>query len=148
MKRWILTTAKTIVVAGILVLPLQPLKAACVVSASGVFFGNYSPFSDSPEDSVGDVVVDCDTATSYTVILYSGNGSYQDRYLAGPEDQLYYNLYVDVNRVTVWGDGSGDTSVVSGSQDYESHSVYGRIHSGQNVRPGSYQDSIVVEIQY
>lgn len=148
MQSWIHISAKTIAVAGLLVLPMSIVQAACVVSASGVVFDTYSPFSDSPEDSVGEIVVDCDTATSYTLILGAGNGSYQDRYLSGPEDLLYYNLYIDVNRTTVWGDGTGDTAVVSGSEAYESHPVYGRIESGQNVRPDSYQDSIVVQVEY
>ncbi|MCP1727232.1 spore coat protein U-like protein [Natronospira proteinivora] len=134
--------------AGLLVLPVHASQAACTLSASGLIFDNYSPFSASPEDSVGEIVVECEEATAYTLVLEPGNGTYQDRYLSGPEDQLYYNLFVDVNRITVWGDGSGDTAVESGNQQYEAHSVYGRIFSGQNVRPGSYQDSIVVRVEY
>lgn len=134
--------------AAVFFLPASGLHAACAISASGLIFDTYSPFKDSPEDSVGEIVVDCDTATSYTLILEPGNGSYQNRHLSGPQDLLYYNLYIDVNRITVWGDGTGDTAVGGGSQQYESHAVYGRIESGQNVRPGSYQDSIVVRVEY
>lgn len=141
-------TAIRLAFTGLFILPAPSLHAACTISASGVMFDIYSPFSTSPEDSAGEVIVDCDTSTAYTIALDPGNGSYGARYLSGPEDQLYYNLYVDVNRLTVWGDSTGGTAVRSGSEAYESHTVYARIESGQNVRPGSYQDSIVVRIEY
>lgn len=119
--------------------------ATCTVSTAGVAFGSYDPFASQPLDSVGSITVHCDTTTSYSATLSPGNGSFGNRLMKDGSHTLAYNLYVDTTRVTVWGDGSGTTSVQSGTSDTPLP-VYGRIRAGQNAYVGAYADTIVVTV--
>ncbi len=67
-------------------------------------------------------------------------------------DQLQYNLYLDPSRSTVWGDGSAGTSQYGPSSPPNASSVllniYGRMPARQNVRAGSYSDTVVITIVF
>jgi spore coat protein U-like protein len=72
--------------------------------------------------------------------------------LSGSE-RLYYNLYLDPGRSTVWGDGTGGTgqySVSKTKNDWLNLNipVYGRVPPAQDVAPGSYSDLIVVTVNW
>ena len=67
-------------------------------------------------------------------------------------NSLSYNLYLNAARTTIWGDGSGGTSVhgpvaapLLGSVTVN---VFGRITARQNVGVGAYSDVIVATINY
>lgn len=125
---------------------------ACTVSASGVSFGSFDPLENVAVESAGDVTVTCSPSASYTVELSTGGaGSFSPREMTGPESRtLQYNLYLDASRAIVWGDGNGGTSTVEGSDDGTgtTHTVYGKIPSGQNPYVGSYSDSVTVTVIY
>lgn len=134
-------------------------QAACSVSTSSVAFGTYNPLSGSPNDSTGSVTVNCSfllaLALSYTISFSAGSyGSYATRKMASGTSRLNYNLYTDLLRSQVWGDGSAGTSTVPGGSLIallvysQIHPVYGRIPSGQAVSSGSYADSITVTLTY
>lgn len=127
---------------------LPAWSVTCSLSTNGVNFGSYDVFSYVNSDGAGSVSVSCDAAASYLITLSSGNGSYASRWMASGAHQLAYNLYRDASRSTIWGDGTGDSAVVSGSGTGATHTVYGRIPSRQNVYAGSYSDSIVVIVTY
>lgn len=67
---------------------------------------------------------------------------------------LGYNLYTDATRSTIWGDGNAgtftiaDAYVLTAITITRNYPVYGRIFPGQNVRVGSYADSITVTVNY
>ena len=134
---------------GLLLLLSFPADSAvCNVATAGVAFGSYAPLSTFPSDGAAAITVTCDVAAPYTLALSSGAGSFQERRMSGPGHVLRYNLYLDVPRVTVWGDGSSATAVVSGSATPGNHTVYGRIPAGQNVGAGAYADNIIVTLTY
>lgn len=128
--------------------------AQCSVSATPVMFGAYPPFSPVPTDSTGTVSVTCQGATqSYTVALsIGGGGAYATRSMLGPGVRMGYQLYSDVARSQVWGDGSGGSTLVAGSMrrggGTVSHTVYGRIPALQVLIPGTYSDTIIVTLTW
>jgi spore coat protein U-like protein len=125
---------------------------ACTLSAQAVVLGNYDFMSPQPLDGVGHVVVTCDAATSYRISLSPGRGSYAARTLSDGSHDLTYNLYADVNHLTVWGDGSGGSTTVSGSTPgsgaSDDKTVYASAPAGQNPYEGAYSDAIVVTLEF
>ncbi|MBD8524660.1 Csu type fimbrial protein [Pseudomarimonas arenosa] len=135
-------------IAGCGLLPCSVL--ACSVTSSGVAFGAYNVFDVSPVEVAGAITVDC--ATPYTVSLSVSlnNGSFAPRRLDSLDDSLDYYLYTDPARTTIWGDGTSGTSTVagSGSGSPVDHTVYGRIPALQDVKAGSYADTIIVTLEW
>jgi spore coat protein U-like protein len=122
----------------------------------GVAFGPYDPFTSSPLDSTGSMTLRCENVgPSDTVIIDLGRGSatsYTSRAMHSGIDVLQYNLYLDAARTAIWGDGTGGSSHYGPFQPPSGSdltlSVYGRIPARQNVRAGSYTDTITVTIYY
>jgi spore coat protein U-like protein len=136
-------------IAAILLATAQQVwSATCTVSTLGVNFGSYDVFSNQNLDSTGNISVICNNATLYTIFLSPGGGSYASRSMASGVNRLNYNLYTDPSRASVWGDGSGGTSIAGGSAIPANHPIYGRIPARQNVYVGSYSDSITVTLNF
>jgi len=124
---------------------------SCTVSVVGVSFGAIDPLGAGAIDSTGQVSVTCDPGGNYQVELGAGTGSYAQREMTGPgSGVLDYNLYTDVSRSVVWGDGTVGSAVVSGSDGGAgtTHTVYGRIPASQSPVAGSYADNIIVTVVF
>ncbi|QHI98831.1 fimbrial major subunit CsuA/B family protein [Xylophilus rhododendri] len=135
-------------VAMALLPPAGALAASCSVSSSGLSFGPYDPFAPGALDGAGDIAVQCDADTAYSIALGPGSGSYAARQMPGAGTALAYNLFVAASRLAVWGDGSAGTSLVSGSVAGAHYTVYGRIPAAQNVPAGAYADQLVITVSY
>lgn len=137
-----------------------PARAAitgtCTASATGVSFGTYNLLSATPLTSTGTVTVNCSGATkitgnnSVTVELSTGqSGTFTARSLGA---NFGYNLYQDSAHTEIWGDGTGGSTIYTGSitngQDEFTATVYGEIPAQQNPAPGSYTDTITVTVNY
>lgn len=133
--------------------------AGCLVSATPVPFGAYNPASVSATDATGTVSVTCTVLVavgmSWTVTLSKGMGlTYSPRKLINGSAVLGYNLYTTSARTVIWGDGTGGTGFVSDSvflavgTSHYNYTIYGRIPPLQDVKSGSYADSIVVTVTY
>jgi len=142
--RWI----KALIMAILVICPSWAW-AQCTVSATGVDFGSYNASSGSPTDATGSVTVSCTPSASTTVKLESGlysGGSFNPRKVSdGLGNYLNYNLYTDASCTIVWGDGTGGTSIQAGGSDVI---VYGRIPALQRVKPGTYNDSILITVEW
>jgi spore coat protein U-like protein len=71
--------------------------------------------------------------------------------LATGTELLNYNLFTNAARTTIWGDGTAGTSRVSRNlrrNQPVNLTVYGRIPAGQDVRIGSYSETLTVTITY
>ncbi|WP_200845213.1 spore coat U domain-containing protein [Roseomonas sp. 18066] len=145
-------------VAGLLLLPAAA-QAACTLAATPLAFGNYSPRAAATTTSVGTISLTCVALIglnlSYSIRLSAGGGgSYAARRMASGASHLAYQLFRDSAGASIWGDGTGGTAVVSGTETLfllgsgRSFSVYGRIPAGQNVAPGSYTDTVQVTVTY
>ncbi len=139
--------------------------ADCSVTVTGVAFGAYDPTISAPDDSTGTVTVTCTYTgggaggVSYSVAFSRGNSNnYTQRKMLAGTKALNYNLYRDSARSIVLGDGTGGTSILSGSFTVGpgvgnrtrtgTHTVYGRAPALQPVDPGSYSDPIVVTLTF
>lgn len=133
----------------------------CTVSATATNFGLYDAVTKEAVDRTGDVEISCGSDTigdtvSYEVELSKGiRGRYSARKLMSGSSDILYNLYTDVGRTTVWGDGKSGSVTVSDSYsltvlccEQRSYTAYGRIDAGQNAAPGIYSDSIIVTVSW
>lgn len=131
---------------------------SCTVSASGVSFGAYNPFSGSSLDSTGTVTVSCFGLLGgvFQVALSTGgSGTFSPRRMASGANTLTYNLYVDSSRTQTWGDGSWGTSIRSVNCSLlclgipQNFTVYGRIPASQTgTHSGTYGDTITVTVTF
>lgn len=141
-------------------LPLgAPAHAGCAISTTGVNFGAYNPQNGVPLNGVGTIDFRCSDDTedggpgggNKKIAISAGNaGSFTAREMRSGADKLDYNLYTDASRTSVWGDGQGGSDSVKVHPQAESVSVtvYGRIPAGQNVRAGTYTDTLIVSIEF
>lgn len=143
------------------------VHAACLVlgctcginTISPVAFGNYNPLSASPQTGSGGFSITCTALValnvSYSIALNQGlNGTFAARKMSLSSSLLSYNLYTANDYMTVWGDGTAGTSVVSDSYSVVlltrtlPYTVYGRIPISQNIPNGSYSDTIGITLTY
>jgi len=153
MRRASLATA----FAALLLLPATPALADCTISVTPVAFGTYNPRSSTAHDGVGGVRTDCrhNDNPGGIAIGTGGSGSYGTRRMVNGSTQLQYNLYTSATRTTIWGNGSGGTlSVLApitqsiGLRRIREAVIYGRIPAGQNVRAGTYTDTLFVTVSF
>lgn len=140
---------RIVLLLGLLLIGLQEAKAAtCTLNVPGLSFGSYDVFSSRSLDSAGTISISCDMATTYTIALGPGGGSYALRIMLSGTHTLNYNLYIDAARTIVWGDGTGSTEIMTNNAASANHTVYGRIPARQNAYVGSYSDTITVTLNF
>jgi spore coat protein U-like protein len=122
--------------------------ADCSVNVIGLSFGSYDTFAATDTDITGSVSVNCDATTSVQIALSAGFGPFATRQMKSGASSLFYNLYTDPSRLTIWGDGSPGTSLLSFSGVTGTYTVYGRIPARQNVPVGTYGDTITVTLTF
>ena len=144
-------------------LPATAQAATCTVSATAISFGTYIPSTASPTDRTGTVTVTCSAVlqtVNYTIALNQGlnsGGSFANRRMKSGTSFLSYQIYNNSTRTTVWGDGTGGTTTVSGSFNCtvsctnakQSKTAYGRLPALQwTAAPGVHSDTITVTITF
>lgn len=135
--------------AATLLSALAPAHAAsCTVSPENVNFGQYDPLSGAALDTAANIRVTCDAETAFEIALGPGGGSYAVRTMTGSAGTMAYNLYIDPQRLVVWGDGSSGSNTVSAISAGGDFAVYARAPGGQNLRADSYVDAITVTVTY
>jgi spore coat protein U-like protein len=144
--------------AALMLLASAAARATCTVSASGVVFGVYNPFSAIATDATGTVTLSCSIASglgAYNIALSTGSGgSFAGRRMSSGSAILPYQLYSDAAHSQIWGDGTGGSATVAGADNIpllsgtSIHQVYGRIAARQVASPGPYTDVIVVTVTY
>ncbi len=127
------------------------LPTCTVVGGVPLAFGVVTP--GSQRDGSVTVSATCTLGTPYTLALDAGTGSgatVASRRMTSGSDTLQYTLYQDAGRTTLWGDGTGGTSVRSstGTGLTQSFTVYGRVPSNATAPVGSYTDTITVTATY
>ncbi len=137
----------------ILIVTPGPVMAACTISASGVNFGGYNVFSNTPLDASGTVTFQCSPIAVNVQVQLSRGGapSFSPRQMRQGGTTLDYNLYLDVARTIIWGDGTAGTQVYSalvGALVDIVVPVYGRVPVRQNVPAGAYTDTITATIVF
>lgn len=136
------------------------MAQTCTVSAAGAAFSIYTPTAALPNDTVASVTVTCSAViaigVSYGISLSSGNGTYANRKMLNENSSpMTYQIYTDLTRSKIWGDGSGGSFAVSDGYPLgiivpvvKTYTGYARIPALQNAQAGSYADNLVVTISY
>ena len=140
-----------VVLVGVLAIALLHAPCAlatCSLNVQGVNFGGYDYMSSQSLDSTGHVMVTCDVASSFSISLSTGAGTYASRTMQNGAHPLSYNLYTDPAHTMVWGDGTAGSVVVSGSGTDVDEVVYGSAPAGQNPYIGTYSDAITVTLTF
>ena len=124
----------------------------CDLSIVSVNFGSYNMFDSSPDVSTGEITVNCDPDLPFVVKLGPGKnsgGSFSPRKMISTSgDFLDYNLYRDSTQIEIFGDGTGNTFTQVGVGINQQFTVYGVIPAMQNIRAGSYSDSVTVTVEW
>jgi len=139
----------------------------CSISTSGVAFGPYDVFAAGATNGNGTITVTCSLdpsdqgaqkITPYQLSLSAGSsGSFVQRTMKSGTSALGYNLYTTNAYSTVWGDGTGSTSIQTGSillngghpSAANSYTVYGRIPGLQDAAVASdYRDNVTITLAF
>lgn len=132
-----------------------PPGSCTVIPVGSISFGNYDVFSTVPLDSTGTIQITCDLTEAHTIISLgpSQNGGFNPRRMKNSSsgDLLAYNLFTNAARTSIWGDGTGGTGTVTQRVFRNTPAIvtiYGRMAAGQNVRVGTYSETVTVTINW
>lgn len=124
---------------------------SCVVLPATLLFGNVSSAANT--DATATISVTCTLGASYNIQLDEGGGggTVSTRKMTSlAADTLNYALYRDSNRTQNWGETNGvDTVADTGDGLVQTHTVYGRVPTGQTTTPaGAYTDTVNITVEY
>lgn len=127
----------------------------CTISAQPLAFGEYDPVqanATAPLDGQSTLTVACTKGTAISIGMDPGANAQGTvrRMASGTADFLTYEAYKDSSHTQRWGDSAGDRydAGVAPSRDPRQFIVYGRIAGGQDIAEGSFQDTILVTVQF
>ena len=129
-------------------------RAACTLAATPVSFGVYDVFQTSPTDSTGSITYRCGPQDNNITITISSGSSpgFAPRTLRDGGEALDYNLFLNAGFTQVWGDGTAGTQTyfIKNAPNNKDTvlTVYARIPAGQDARAGTYNDAVVVTLEY
>ncbi|WP_277968047.1 spore coat protein U domain-containing protein [Sphingomonas echinoides] len=133
---------------------------SCAISAVPMAFGAYNPLTKAAVNTTATVTTTCTAliiAGTYSIAIGAGQGATPaTRYLDNNGNRLNYQIYTDAARTRVAGDGVAGTSMVTGTiaplvgliTASRTDTLYGTIAGGQSAVPGSYGDTIILQLTY
>lgn len=130
------------------------VQASCQVTANDLSFGNYSPNASTDNKAQSDLRVTCSPNVQYNIALNAGTGtgaSIDNRKMTFGGSTLSYQLYRTSSRNPneVWGDTVGSNTMQgNGTGTPQTYPVYGTIPANQLVPPGTYVDTITVNVLF
>jgi spore coat protein U-like protein len=132
-------------------------NGAIAVTVTSLAFGTYSPQAAGAQQSSVTITASCSggllggTLPPFNVAMSAGNGSLTQRQMLSGTSALRYQIYTSASLSTIWGDGTGSTSTVSGGGGGTASQTltgYGVVTASQYVTPGSYTDLITITVTY
>ncbi|GAB4431555.1 MAG: hypothetical protein OHK0040_00950 [bacterium] len=138
----------------ILLMPSLIFAQTCsLTNISDVNFGLYDVANATPTDTMGSATLTCTANINATITLSSGlyANNFTSRYMKNQifGDLLAYNLFTNVNRTSIWGDGTGGSSSVTirvNRNKPPTLTIYARIYAQQNVSIGNYSDTVIITV--
>ena len=149
-----------LVLAGICGVAEPAQAATCTISAVPIAFGSYNPVTQAAVNTTATITTTCTSllvAGSYSISIGSGqSGTPTARYLLSNSNRLNYQIYVNAARTQVAGDGTAGTATVSGSITplvgllvvTRTDTLYATIPGGQLAAPGTYSDTLILQLTY
>jgi spore coat protein U-like protein len=131
--------------------------ANCSITSAPVAFGAYNTVTAVQVDNQGSVTVSCTLDADSVITLGQGahdaNGSaaIPQRRLVNASDTaefLSYQLFQETERTTVWGNTEGTGVEYTGTGTTDVIDVFGSIAAGQNVKEGTFSDTVVATITF
>lgn len=134
--------------------PLQvtgTVLSACKLAATPINFGTTSLLQNGA-DAQGSISVTCSRTTPYSIKLGGGNAAAADpearKLRQSSGDVVTYGIYQDAARTIPWGNlDSNDLDVGSATGTTQVFAAYGRVPA-QKAKPGTYSDTVLVEVTY
>ena len=127
----------------------------CVMFTNPLNFGSYDPVQANAVaalDGQATIRVSCTKGTAVNIGVDDGTNAQglSRRMSGGGTNVLEYELYKDANRTQRWGADAGERydGGVAPSRDPRDFIVYGRVPGAQDVPEGSFQDTILVTVQF
>jgi len=121
--------------------------ATCSISSSNMTFSSITTGTTNNTDATSSLTVNCSNGTPYTIALDNGTNYSVGRRMASGASYINYYLYSDSGRSTQWN--SAATKAGTGTGSDQTHSVYGRIPSGQAItNTGMYGDTVIATVTY
>ncbi len=121
--------------------------ATCSISSSNMTFSSITTGTTGNTDATSSLTVNCSNGTPYTIALDNGTNYSVGRRMASGASYINYYLYSDSGRSTQWN--SAATKAGTGTGSDQTHSVYGRIPSGQAItNTGMYGDTVIATVTY
>jgi spore coat protein U-like protein len=124
----------------------------CLINATNIAFTATGVLS-SALDASGSITTRCTNGDAYQIALNggtSGNVAARTMVRSGGGGTVNYQLYTDAGRSQAWGDGSGGTTMPTGTGTGNAVviQVYGRVPAQTTPAPGSYSDTITATISF
>lgn len=127
----------------------------CTITTQPLAFGNYDPVqanNTAALDGQTTLTVACTKGTAVNIAMDNGTNAAgpNRRMTSGGKEFLGYQVYKDSSRNQVWGStGNGLLNGgIAPSRDPRQFTVYGRVPGGQDVSEGSFQDTVLVTVQF
>lgn len=140
------------------------LTSSCSLSVQTLAFGLFTPATTGNVDASTTLTSTCSKGVTYSIQMNGYSGYCNNRYMtsvAGNGSVLYYNVYTDAARSSIWtysswqGAGSsclatsgGSYPTLVGTGEAQSSTVYGRMSANQFVPPGDYTGGVQVALYF
>ena len=149
--------------AAVAALPAAAQTTTCTGANLALSLGGYDSYQPGPLDASGVFTVTCTrnggpqnmvVTVGLGPSFNSGTIATRRLKLASGTDVLTYNLYRDAGRALVWGDTIGTNtmtqavSIPNNTSIALTFTIFGRIDALQDVRAGSYGDSLTVTVTF
>ncbi|WP_175730308.1 Csu type fimbrial protein [Burkholderia ambifaria] len=123
----------------------------CIISATGVAFPPAGVLTSALSAS-GSISARCTNGDAFQIALNGGvSGSVVARTMQRTGGgSVSYQLYQDSGHTQPWGDGTGGTSMATGTGSgfAQAITVYGRVPAQATPAPGNYSDTITATISF
>ncbi len=124
----------------------------CNITATNVAFGSAGVLS-SALNATGAITTVCTNGDAFRIALNggaSGNVGARAMQRSGGGGTVNYQLYLDSNHSSAWGDGTGSTAMQAGtgSGTQQVFTVYGKAPAQSTPAPGNYSDTITATIYF
>jgi spore coat protein U-like protein len=128
---------------------LITINAFCAITnPTNLDFGSNN-LLNAAVDQTSTFDVQCTNTTPFDIGLDQGQNFGATRRMTDGTSFVSYALYSNAGRTTAWGDTIGsDTVAATGTGSAVSYTVYGRVPAQTTPAPGSYNDTVTIEVTY
>ncbi len=129
----------------------------CNITVANMSFPNYDPLATGATTTTANISVACTKGTTGANIGLDNGQNHthatagQNRAMANGANYLSYDIFQDASHATFWGNTPGtNTEAVPRptSKAAQNFTAYGQIPARQNVRIGTYTDTVLATVNF